>query len=102
MKPIPRNAQTLTVAANVIWFESAEEALTDPIRFMAYAMTYALPEDMRVIRKYVSDDDFREALDKAPPGIIDPRSWAYWNLKMGRYPAPPMPARLFGAGESKT
>src|SRR5579872_1250722 len=64
---------------------------------MAYAMTYATPEDMRAIRKHVSDDDFREALDHAPPGIIDPRSWAYWNSKMGRYPAPPRPARQFGS-----
>jgi hypothetical protein len=39
----------------------------------------------------------REALDKAPPGIIDPRSWAYWNSKMGRYPAPPLPVRKFVA-----
>jgi hypothetical protein len=39
--------------------------------------------------------DFREALDKAPPGIIDPRSWAYWNLVIaGRYPPPPMPVRV--------
>jgi hypothetical protein len=99
MKAIPRNPQTLAVAANVIWFESAEEALADPIRFMAYAMRYALPEDMRVIRTYVSDGDFREALEKAPPGIIDPRSWAYWNLKMGRFPAPPMPTRHFGVNK---
>lgn len=41
---------------------------------------YRIREDMRVIRQYVSDDGFREALDRAPPGIIDPRSWAYWNL----------------------
>lgn len=66
---------------------------------MAYAMTYARHEDMRVIREYVSDDDFREALDRAPPGIIDPRSWAYWNSKMGRYPAPPLPKRRFGESE---
>src|SRR6516162_9581814 len=97
MKPIPLNPETQTVATKVIWFESAEDALADPIRFMAYAMTYALPEDMRAIRRYVSDDDFREALDHAPPGIIDPRSWAYWNSKMGRYPPPPMPRRSFGA-----
>jgi hypothetical protein len=64
---------------------------------MTYAMTYALHEDMRVLRRYVTDDDMREALDKAPPGIIDPRSWAYWNSKMGRYPAPPMPVRKFVA-----
>jgi hypothetical protein len=97
MKPIPLNPETQTVATKVIWFESAEDALADPIRFMAYAMTYALPEDMRAIRRYVSDDDFREALDHAPPGIIDPRSWAYWNSKMGRYPPPPMTRRCFGA-----
>jgi hypothetical protein len=44
----------------------------------------------------VSDDDFREALDRAPAGIIDPRSWAYWNSKFDRYPAPPLPTRRFG------
>ena len=31
---------------------------------MAYAMTYARHEDMRLIRKYVSDENIREALDK--------------------------------------
>jgi hypothetical protein len=96
MKPIPITPQTLNVASNIIWFEPPEQALADPVRFMAYAMTYALPEDMRFIRQYVSDDDFREALDLAPPGIIDPRSWAYWNSKMGRYPPPPAPIRRFG------
>src|ERR1700722_21005809 len=96
MKPIPITAQTLEVARNIVWFEPPEQALADPARFMAYAMTYALPEDMRLIRRYVSDDDFREALDKAPPGIIDPRSWSYWNNKMGRYPPRPLPRRRFG------
>src|SRR5450759_3190887 len=96
MKPIPVTRQSRVVASNIIWFEPPEKALADPIRFMAYAATYALPEDMRVIRQYVSDDDFREALDHAPAGIIDPRSWAYWNSKMGRYPPPPLPVRRFG------
>jgi hypothetical protein len=63
---------------------------------MAYAMANALPEDMRLLRRYVSDEEMREVLDNAPPGIIDPRSWAYWNSKMGRWPAPPMPVRTFG------
>ena len=96
MKPIPLNDETSRIAARVIWFEPAAEALADPVRFMAYAMTYARHEDMRVLRRYVSDDDFREALDRAPPGIIDPRSWAYWNNKFGRFPAPPLPMRRFG------
>jgi hypothetical protein len=93
---IPITAVTMNIARRVIWFEQPEKALADPIRFMAYAMAYAVHQDMRVIRRYVSDDDFREALDHAPPGIVDPRSWAYWNLKMGRYPPPPLPKRRFG------
>jgi hypothetical protein len=100
MRPLPITPLTLGIARNVIWFEPPEQALADPVRFMAYAMTYAVPEDMRAIRKHVSDDEFREALDHAPPGIIDPRSWAYWNSKMGRYPAPPRPVRRFGSTSS--
>ena len=97
MKGIPLTPLTLEVARRVIWFEPPAQALAEPIRFMAYAMTYACHEDMQVIRRYVCDDDIREALDQAPPGIIDARSWAYWNSKMGRYPAPPLPVRQFVA-----
>lgn len=95
MRPIPVTPQTAEVARRVIWFEEPEKALANPVRFMAYAMTYARHEDMRVIRQFVSNDDIRQALDTAPPGIIDPRSWAYWNLKMGRFPPPPMHERTF-------
>jgi hypothetical protein len=94
---IPLTPETLAVARRVIWFEPPAQALSDPVRFMAYALTYARHEDMRVIRRYLSDDDLREALDLAPPGIIDARSWAYWNSKVGRYPAPPLPLRTFVA-----
>ena len=96
MKPIPLNRETEAVARRVVWFEEPAEALESPIRFMAYAMRHATHEDMKVLRQHVSDADFREALDRAPPGIIDARSWAYWNNVVGRYPAPPMPKRSFG------
>lgn len=96
MKVIPLNEETATVAARIIWFEPPAKALSDPVRLMAYAMANASHEEMRILRHYVSDDDFREALDNAPPGIVDPRSWAYWNSKMGRYPPPPLPVRRFG------
>ena len=99
MNAIPITPTMLEIARRVIWFEPPEKALADPVQFMAYAMTYAVHEDMRVIRQFVSDDDLREALDCAPPGIIDPRSWAYWNSKMGRYPAPPLPKRRFGGAD---
>lgn len=96
MNPIPLNDETSAQAARLVWFETPEEALADPIRLMAYAFARATHEEMKALRSYVDDADFAEALDKAPPGIIDPRSWSTWNLRAGRWPAPPMPTRRFG------
>jgi hypothetical protein len=96
MTPIPLTPETEAIARRIIWFEPPAIALQDPIRFMAYAMKHATHQDMKALRRHVSEADFREALDRAPPGIIDPRSWAYWNNTMGRYPAPPLPTRRFG------
>jgi hypothetical protein len=96
MKPLPNNADLLKVAPRVIWFESAEAALADPVRFLTYLMAYGTVEEIRVVRRYVSLNDFREALERASPGIMDERSWSYWNTKFGRYPVPPMPQRKFG------
>jgi hypothetical protein len=93
VKPIPLNGETRALALRLIWFQTPEEALADPVRFMAYAFARATHEEMKALRSYVDETDLREALDSAPPGVIDPRSWAYWNLRLGRYPAPPMPTR---------
>ncbi len=96
MNSIPLNPDTERVARRVVWFEPPAVALADPIQFLAYAMSYATPADMKIIRRYLTDDDFREALEHAPPGIIDRKSWNYWHLKLGRYPPPPLPRRRFG------
>ena len=95
MTPLPLNDETMALAESLIWFEPPAEALTDPIRSVVYAFARATHEQMKVLGKYLSGDDLREALDHAPPGIIDPRSWAYWNARMGRFPAPPLPERRF-------
>jgi hypothetical protein len=94
VKPLPHNDDMLAVAPRVIWFDPPEKALRDPIRFLAYLMTYGTVGDIAVVRRYLDLDDFREALEQAPAGIIDERSWAYWNAVTGRYPAPPMPRRI--------
>ncbi|MGH8475207.1 MAG: hypothetical protein ACRER2_05455 [Methylococcales bacterium] len=93
MRALASTPEMRAMAARVIWFEEAEKALADPVRFVAYALTYGAHEDTRILRSYYSDDELREALDQAPPGIFDPRSWAYWNNILGRYPAPPLPQR---------
>ncbi len=96
MQPIPLNDETKGLAESLVWFEPPAEALANPVRFMAYAFARATHEQMKILRTYVSLDDLREALDKAPAGIIDPRSWAYWNGRMGRIPPPPLPKRRIG------
>jgi len=97
MKTLPHDPDLLTVARRVIWFDEPEQALADPIRFLSYLMTYGTLNDIAVVRHYLDLADFRDALDRAPPGIIDERSWAYWNAMTGRYPAPPMPRRVIPA-----
>jgi hypothetical protein len=66
VNPIPLTPVMREIARRIIWFEPPERALANPIRFMAYAMTYATHRDMSVLRQYVSDEDFQEALAQAP------------------------------------
>jgi hypothetical protein len=95
MKSLPQTPELEAVARRAVWFESPAEALAIPSRFVAYVLTYGTYEDVESLRRYISDQDLEDAIDHAPPGIFDPRSWAYWNLKLGRYPAPPLPTRKF-------
>jgi len=89
MKALPQTPELLAVAARVVWFKAPSEALADSVHFLAHVMTYGTVEDLRALDGVVGLDEFREALDNAPPGIFDPRSWAYWSLKCGRPRVPP-------------
>lgn len=93
MKPLPETPALLAVAERVVWFKPPGEALAEPAHFLAYVMTYGTPEDLRTLQGVVGLDEFREVLDHTPPGVFDPRSWVYWNLKCGRSPDLPLPVR---------
>jgi hypothetical protein len=93
VKPLPETPELLAVAERVVWFKTPRDALSDPMHFLAHVMTYGTPEDLRALAGVVGTDEFLDVLDHAPPGIFDPRSWAYWNLRCGRSPAPPLPVR---------
>jgi hypothetical protein len=93
MKPFPQTPAMLRAAQRIVWFKAPEESLANPIELMAYAMKASTDEDMALLLEHIGSDGLIEALDHAPAGIIPPRSWAYWNAKVGRYPAPPMPVR---------
>ena len=95
MKSLPHTQELLSIAERVMWFEAPANGLTDPIRFMAYLLTYGTADEIGVARRYVGAEDLCEVLENAPPGIFDERSWAYWNVVTGHYPVPPMPRRVF-------
>ena len=93
MKPLPATAELLNVARRVVWFKEPEEALRDPIHFLAHVMTYGTIEDLIAVGATLGKDEYREVIENAPAGIFDPRSWAYWNLVCGIVPALPIPNR---------
>ena len=93
MKPLPKTSALLAVAERVVWFKDPADALDDPVHFLAHVMTYGTVEDLRAIENVAGHAEFLETLDHAPPGVFDPRSWAYWNLKCGRPIVPALPVR---------
>lgn len=93
MRPFPHTEAFLDAAQRIVWFKEPATALSNPVELMAYAMKHSTPRDMDLLLRHIGHEGLIEALDNAPPGIIDPRSWAYWNAKAGRYPAPPRPTR---------
>jgi hypothetical protein len=95
MRKLPHNPELEAVATRTVWFKSPADALDMPMHFVAHVLTYGMHEDVVTLRKFISDDELAEAIKAAPPGIFDARSWAYWNMKIGRYPTPPLPVRTF-------
>jgi hypothetical protein len=91
----PYPAELLRVAKRMVWFKTPEETLSDFVFFLAHVMTYGVSEDVKTAQKYFTREDFLRALENAPAGVFDIRSWAYWNTVLGRVPVPAMPKRRF-------
>lgn len=95
MTPVP-GPELLRVAERVVWFQSPAETLRNPVLFLNHAMIWGMLEDLRVVRAHFTDDDLRDALRNAHPGVFDARSWSYWHLMLDLGPAPPLPVRCLG------
>ncbi len=87
------SADLLEVAKRVAWFSDPETALDQPPLFLAHVMTYGTLDDVVIALRAYGLEGFRDALKAAPSGVFDARSWAFWNIKCGRCPAPPLPVR---------
>ena len=78
------NSELIEVAKRINWFDNPEELLNNPNRFLCYFMQYCQAKDLAIVKKYFSQQQFRDALDSAPLGIIDARSKAYWEIVVPR------------------
>ena len=95
MKPLALTPALREASLRCLWFKSPEEAIEYPELLTAHILTYGLLPDYDAPLDQLDAKDLREALDAAPPGVLDARSWAYWNLMVGREETPPMPVRRF-------
>lgn len=91
---LPLASDLLHVAQRCVWHKPPEQTLTNVPYFVAYVLTYGTHEDVKCLRRYVTDKDLGQMLDQAPPGIFDGRSWAYWHVMLD-LPSQPMPQRHF-------
>jgi hypothetical protein len=81
-----------SVARRCVWFKSPEQALAQPTHLIAHVLTYGMPSDVKALRRHMSDEALARAVDDAPPGVFDGRSWAYWRLMLD-LPPKPLPVR---------
>lgn len=77
------------IAARYVWWQPPEATLARPEHFLCQLMTLGTAEDVRTVRRILGDAALVDALDHAPPGVMDPKSWNYWHLFFGRQPPPP-------------
>ena len=49
MKSLPVTPELLAVARRVIWFEEPEQALAEPVQFLAHVMVFGGVEDLKAL-----------------------------------------------------
>ncbi|MGI8436927.1 MAG: hypothetical protein ACR2NX_08485 [Chthoniobacterales bacterium] len=81
------------LAQRLVWWKNPAEALADPDRFLAQLMTFGTWNDLQEATRFWPEDQFRSALRRAPAGVFDRRSWAYWHHRLDLLPVPPLPTR---------
>ena len=82
-----------SLASRLIWWQPPAASLQDRRRLLAQVMVYGTIQDLAVARRHFPESAFRAVLTQPPPGLFDPRSWAYWHAVFGLDPARELPRR---------
>jgi hypothetical protein len=90
---LANDAALRSLAQELVWWQTPEQALADCPRFLAQVMTLGHWDDVQTVRAAFGDEAFRQVLACPPPGVFDERSWAYWHWVFKQLPVPPLPSR---------
>jgi len=94
----PYPAELLLLARRVAWYEKPDEALSHLPSFIAQVMAYGSAADVQLAEQFISEEDFRSVLERAPAGVFTTDSWERWHQRLGIEPVPPLPRRIFPDG----
>jgi transcriptional regulator with XRE-family HTH domain len=84
------------MARRYVWWQTPDASARGPLRVIAQVMDMGTLEDIQEVAAILGKRRMAEVLDLAPPGWFHPKSWAFWNIALGRTSSgriPPIPAR---------
>lgn len=89
--------QLAAIARRVCWWEPIGATLENTPLFLCRIMALGTWDDICIALAHYGRDAFREALQNAPPGLFDHRSWHYWHHRLKLLPVPSLPQRVIPA-----
>jgi hypothetical protein len=89
--------QMARIARRVCWWQSAEVTVDNTPLFLCRVMVFGTWDDVCFVIDKHGKASFREALQSAPPGLFDNRSWHYWHHRLKLLPVPALPQRVIPA-----
>ena len=91
----PNRHRAVSMAQKYVWWKPPAETLAEPVLLVAQIMTMGTLEDAQWMLSCTSNDELRAVLRDPPVGVINGRSWTYWQRRLNGDPIPPPPTRVF-------
>ena len=89
----------LELAKKYIWWQTPEEAVSNPYRILSGTMNLGSYEDYKRILNSFGEAVLRRVLYKSAPGWFSARSWSFWHRILDSVDisesVPPLPKRKF-------
>ncbi|MFN9621458.1 MAG: hypothetical protein ACK587_01260 [Cyanobacteriota bacterium] len=90
------------MAAQLIWWQPVDVSLSNPDRVIAQVLELGTFEAGQRLLQVLGERRLAQVLQRAEAGWFSPRSWNYWQQKLGLAHSgavPQLPRRHFGDGD---